>query len=393
MSKFFAPTKPIYIWQRPDWPVFEVDSNAIAKELEHARHQQSLLAGLLAAIGVVEKQELMGDLWIEDTVATAAIEGEKLDVEAVRSSVHRRLGLSAERPRDRSVEGLVDTLQDASKNFNDALTHERLHAWHASVFQSGGSALHKIAVGKYREHVEPMQIVSGLPGRETIHYVAPPSKQVKKEMQRFLYWFEKTRPSLGSKYSLNGLVRAAVAHLWFETIHPFEDGNGRIGRAIIDLAIAQDRDQSARILSLAKQFLVSRKEYYLALERAQTGTMDVTQWVTWFLNAVALACIESQKVVNNALCKASFWQMAARINLNDRQRKILNRLIESGDGGFLGGMTAEKYSKITGASKATATRDLVSLLEAKLLVTTGQGRATRYAVAVQGWNKEIETTG
>jgi Fic family protein len=386
MSKSINPSKPVYIWQLESWPKFEIDFESIAKGLDHARHQQALLLGQLAAIGLTEKQALLGDLWIEDTIATAAIEGEKLDIQAVRSSVHRRLGLSVELTRDRSVEGLVDILQDASKNFKDALTHKRLYAWHESLFPTGRSGLHKIAVGQYRAHLEPMQIVSGLPTREIIHYVAPPSKQVKKEMQRFLAWFEKTQPSPRLKNPLNGLVRAAVAHLWFETIHPFEDGNGRIGRAIIDIAIAQDLNNSARTLNLAKQFLASRKDYYDALGQAQTGTMNITQWIEWFLKSIALASINSQAVIKNALCKALFWQTAARLNLNERQTKILSRLIEAGDGGFLGGMTADKYAKVTGVSKATATRDLVSLLEAQLLIVFGQGRATRYAVAVEGWN-------
>jgi Fic family protein len=386
MSKPTQPVRQPYIWQLPDWPNLSFRLETLVPALDAARQQQARLLGQIEAIGLLPKQELLGDLWIEDTLATAAIEGEKLDMDAVRSSVHRRLGLTHTSSRDRSVEGLVDILENASTKYGDPLTEERLCHWHAALFPAGRSGIHKIAVGLYRDHSDPMEIVSGLLGREIVHYVAPPSKQVGGNMKKFLLWFESTRPNHGKGTKINGLVRAAFAHLWFETIHPFEDGNGRIGRAIVDLAIAQDLGNSTRVFNIAKQFLASRNGYYDALNAAQTGGLDITAWLQWFLQTFRLACTNSQTLVQQALIKAEFWQRVASVSLNERQSKVLRRLVEAGDGGFLGGMTAEKYGKITGASKATATRDLAALLSAQLLVIEGVGRATRYAVAVKGWN-------
>ncbi len=391
MSKHRQTTHHGYIWQRTDWPKLSFSLESLVPFLDAARLQQARLLGQMEAIDLSSKTALLGDLWVQDTLATAAIEGEQLDMNAVRSSVHRRLGLNNDHTRDRWVEGLVDILQDASTKYTEPLTEERLCNWHAALFPSGRSGLHKIVVGHYRDHLDPMQIVSGLPGREIIHYIAPPSKQVANEMRKFLYWFEETNPLLANKRSINGLVRAAITHLWFETIHPFEDGNGRIGRAVVDLAIAQDIGNSTRVFNLAKQFLESRKGYYDALNSAQTGGTEITGWVKWFLQTFRLACINSQGVVQQALIKAEFWQRAVDQGLNDRQSKVLRRLVEAGDGGFLGGMTADKYCKITGTSKATATRDLASLLAAQLLVIEGVGRATRYAVAVKGWNEPNES--
>jgi Fic family protein len=381
-------TPKTYIWQSASWPNLSFELDRLVPALDAARQQQARLIGQIEAIDLAPKQELIGELWVTDTLATAAIEGEKLELNSVRSSVHRRLGLGEESIRDRKVEGLVDVLQDASTQFLDPLTKERLCNWHAGLFPSGRSGIYKILVGDYRKHSDPMQIVSGLPGREIVHYAAPPSNHVSKEMVKLLKWFEKTRPQLGKAPKLNGLIRAAIAHLWFETIHPFEDGNGRIGRAVMDLAIAQDLNNSTRMFNMSRQFLESRKEYYDALNAAQVGGTDITTWVHWFLRTFELACLNSQGVVQQALLKAAYWHRAAQQGLNERQTKVLRRLMDAGDGGFLGGMTADKYCKITGASKATATRDLVSLLTSQLLVIEGVGRATRYAIAVQGWNQQ-----
>lgn len=233
-----------------------------------------------------------------------------------------------------------------------------------------------------------MQIVSGLPGREVVHYTAPASKDVRAHMKLFLQWFNGTRPGHGRAPfpPLNGLVRAALAHLWFETVHPFEDGNGRLGRAIADMAIAQDLNAPTRVFSLSRQLLDTRAGYYDALQHAQSGELDVTPWVRWFVQAFTAGCLKSKAVVRQAIGKSVFRTRCAALAVNERQRKILERLLEAGDGGFQGGMTADKYSKITGASKATATRDLADLLQKELLVVQGVGKATRYAVNVEGWN-------
>jgi Fic family protein len=240
-------------------------------------------------------------------------------------------------------------------------------------------------VGRYRDHADPMQIVSGLPGKEVVHYQAPPSHQVRADMDRLLQWFADTTPVPGHPPAMEGLARAAIAHLWFESIHPFEDGNGRIGRAIVDMALAQDQDGPLRLYSLSRQLLESRAGYYDALNQAQRGTGEVTAWVQWFARQIAAACRRTSQVMDRAIEKSRFWADHSATELNARQRKVLQRLLDDGDGGFLGGLNADKYMKMTGVSKATATRDLGSLVAAGLLRTTGQGKGVRYYVNVPGW--------
>ena len=387
-----APVPPTYLWQQPGWPSLSFDMNVLWPALETARAQQGRLLGQLEAIGLTTAQDVARELWVQEAVATAAIEGEKLDLGAVRSSVAHRLGLADASTHDRHVDGLVEVMQDASDGYQRALDQERLCRWQSALFPGGTAGLRRIVVGRYREHLDPMQIISGRPGREVVHYTAPASGQVAPEMQLFLAWFERTRPvpkalPAAPSPGLNGLVRAALAHLWFETIHPFEDGNGRLGRAIVDMAIAQDLGASARAFSLSRQLLASRAAYYDALSAAQRGGLDVTPWVLWFVQALTASCVLAQGVVRQAMNKAAFWLRVAQHPVNDRQRKVLTRLLEAGDGGFLGGMTAEKYSKITGISKATATRDLSELLSHQLLRVDGVGKATRYTVNVEGWNR------
>jgi Fic family protein len=327
---------------------------------------------------------MLSNIWVDDALSTAAIEGEFLSATSVRSSVHRRLGIGKLASNDRSIEGLLDILEDACSNHTEPLTNERLFRWHIALFPNTSPRFRNISIGEYRTHSDAMEIVSGLPGREVVHYRAPTSKTVPKEMKAFLKWFEQSRTI--PKSQLNGLVRAAMAHLWFETIHPFEDGNGRLGRAIVDLAIAQDLGEPIRAFSLSKQFLDVRKNYYDALNASQRGSTDITDWVLWFLQNFTLACRQAQKAVRQAIAISNFWRKASHLGISARQTKVLKRLIDAGDGGFLGEMTAEKYGKFTKVSKATATRDLTHLLELDLLQTFGQGKATRYAVKVQGWN-------
>ncbi len=228
-----------------------------------------------------------------------------------------------------------------------------------------------------------MQIVSGPVGREKVHYRAPPSAGVAKEMRRFLKWWEDSRP--GGDVPVDGIARAGIAHLWFETIHPFEDGNGRVGRAIIDMALAQDVDSPLRLYSTSSELMAQRKAYYDALNAAQRGPLDITPWVLFFIEQFRIACVTSQQVIGIAIEKNLFWAAHAQHGINERQRKVVKRLLDAGRAGFEGGMSAEKYGHLTGASKATATRDLVQLQTLGLLVTTGQGRGTRYWVNVPGW--------
>ena len=384
-----------YIWQQSGWPQLTVNHNKLAGALHQARLEQGRLLGQLEAIGLEQMHEISRELWVQDTLATAAIEGEQLNVMLVRSSVARRLGLSDAPSGDRAVDGLVELMEDASRNFAAPLTEDRLRRWQAALFagstMEGFAGIRRIAVGRYRDHAEAMQIVSGIPGRQIVHYEAPASRDVVGEMKGFLAWFNAPIlidvASEKSQARMGGLVRAAIAHLWFETIHPFEDGNGRVGRAIADLALAQDVGVAVRVFGLSTQLQESRSDYYAALNAAQCGDLDVTPWVLWFVQSFTAGCLRSQAVVRVAMQKARYWHKATGYAINERQRKVLARLLEVGDGGFIGGMTSEKYSKLTQISKPTATRDLTQLQSWGLLVVTGIGKATRYAVAVEGWNK------
>jgi Fic family protein len=374
--------------------------------LDLARLEQGRLLGLLSAIGLEQANAVQSELWVQEALATAAIEGEQLNLESLRSSVAHRLSLAEAPGSDRSADGLVLVMGDALANHGAALDLDRLCRWQSALFPGGTSGITRIAVGRVRSHADAMQIVSGALGREVVHYEAPPSAQVSAEMDHFLAWFDNTRPA-GGATALNGIARAALVHLWFESIHPFEDGNGRLGRALADMALAQDmhaQDPQAspalvRVYGLAHQMLKTRAAYYDTLNHAQrlrgvtpeADTIDATPWVLWFVQAFTRACVASQAVVRDATDKAHFRLRAAQCHINPRQRKVLERLLEAGHvgsaGGFLGGMTNEKYAKITGISKATATRDLADLLANSLLRVEGVGKATRYAVNVPGWEQ------
>jgi Fic family protein len=379
---------PIYIWQLRGWPSLLVQESALSEKIGLVRQEQGKVIGLARAIGMPEMDQVVRDIWVNEAMATAAIEGEKLDLAAVRSSVMRRLGMPNEMraSASRSVDGLLDVMQDATTFHHQALDDDRLFRWQAALFPAGTSGIHRIAVGKYRNSTEPMQIVSGPIERPTIHYEAPSYKGVPKEMRQFLQWFAKTGSRSDSKVKVDGVVRAAVAHLWFETIHPFDDGNGRLGRAIVDMALAQDSGTPQRLYSMAAQLMRERDAYYRHLGEAQHGTLDVTPWVAWFLTQLQLACIASQNVISGAIEKNRFWSTHAAKAINDRQRKVLMLLLDAGSGGFRGGMSASKYVNVTSTSKTTATRDLAELEREGLLVATGQGRATRYWVNVPGWS-------
>jgi len=400
---------PRYIWQHRAWPQLSFDAAALAPALDLARLEQGRLLGLLGAIGLEQANAVQRDLWVQEALATAAIEGEQLNLASLRSSVAHRLALADAPGVDRSVDGLVQVMQDALVNHSAALDLDRLCRWQSALFPGGTSGITRIAVGRVRDHADAMQIVSGTLGREVVHYEAPPSAQVAAELDRLLAWFASTRPTdtAATSTAVHGIARAALLHLWFESIHPFEDGNGRLGRALADMALAQDMhafDSQAspvlvRVYGLAHQMLKTRAAYYDALNHTQrlrgitpeASTIDATPWVQWFVQAFTRACIASQAVVRDATDKAQFRLRAAQCHINHRQSKALERLLDAGHvgsgGGFLGGMTNEKYAKITATSKATATRDLADLLAHGLLRVEGVGKATRYAVNVPGWEQ------
>ena len=407
MSTPNPPTHVPYIWQHPAWPQLTFDAAALPPALDQARLEQGRLLGLLGAIGLEQANAVQRELWVQEALATAALEGEQLNLESLRSSVAHRLALADAPGADRSVEGLVQVMQDALANHSAALDLDRLCRWQSALFPGGTSGITRIAVGRVRSHADAMQIVSGALGREVVHYEAPPSARVSAEMDSFLAWFAKTRPTgaATTDTAVNGIARAALVHLWFESIHPFEDGNGRLGRALADMALAQDmhaHDTQAnpalvRVYGLAHQMLKTRTAYYDALNHTQrlrgvapeASTIDATPWVQWFVQAFTHACITSQAVVRDATDKAQFRLRAAQCHVNPRQSKVLERLLEAGHagsgGGFLGGMSTDKYAKITATSKATAARDLANLLAHGLLRVEGVGKATRYAVNVPGW--------
>ncbi|HPW30456.1 MAG TPA: DUF4172 domain-containing protein [Rhodoferax sp.] len=404
-------TSPRYIWQHSAWPRLTFDAAALAAALDQARLEQGRLLGLLGAIGLEQANAVQRELWVQEALATAAIEGEQLNLESLRSSVAHRLQLADAPGPDRSVEGLVQVMQDALANHSAPLDLDRLCRWQSALFPGGTSGIARIAVGRVRSHTDAMQIVSGPLGREVVHYEAPPSAQVAAHMDKFLAWFESTRAIGGAAAAapVNGIARAALVHLWFESIHPFEDGNGRLGRALADMALAQDmhaQDPQAnpalvRVYGMARQMLKTRAAYYDALNAAQrlrgiapeATAIDATPWVQWFVQAFTQACVASQAVVRDATDKAQFRLRAAQCHINPRQSKVLERLLDAGHvgsgGGFLGGMTTKKYAKITGTSKATATRDLTDLAANGLLHVEGVGKATRYAVNVPGWEQPV----
>lgn len=375
-----------FIWNQRDWPEFHVELAALAQVLADARKEQGIVIGKARAIGILDIAPVINEIWVAEAVATAAIEGESLNLDAVRSSVARRLGITPATSTlvPRNIDGLLDVMADATNQWDKPLTAERLCTWQAALFPTGYSGLHKVLVGSYRRSADPMQIVSGPIGREKVHYVAPPSSIIEPEMTTFLKWFAESRQS-----GVDGIVRAGIAHLWFETLHPFEDGNGRVGRAIVDMALAQDTQMAERIYSMSRQLEMNRNAYYDQLERAQRGPLDITEWIYWFLSQFREACKRSGSVIDRSLDKARFWAVHSNVDLNARQRKVVNALLDAGPGGFEGGMSTRKYLNMTGASRATASRELIHLLRNGLLVSTGEGKATKYLVAVPGWDRGI----
>jgi Fic family protein len=373
-----------WIWTGQAWPPLDYDHARLTVPLSSARAEFGRLLGKAESVGADELATLQRDVWSGEAIATAAIEGETLDLASVRSSVARRLGIAADFVAvvPRNVEGLLDVMESAAASWSEQLTDEQLCRWQAALFPAGGTALRRIATGRYRTHADPMQIVSGPPGRETIHYVAPPSAAIPDEMRRFLDWFNHTR----SDGSLDGILRAGLAHLWFESIHPFEDGNGRVGRAIIDMALAQDARSPSRLHGVAGELRRRQSEYYRALNEAQRGGGEVTAWLEWFVLAVAAGCRASSELIDEALARARFWNTHRHVSLNARQRKALNRMLEAGPGRFAGGLTQRKYVALTGASTATATRDIGDLVQKGLLWRgDAAGRSTYYEIAVPGW--------
>lgn len=363
----------MYIHERKEWPEFRWDQSALTGRLADVRHAQGHLLGRMETLGFQLREEATLQTLTQDVLKTSEIEGEKLDAGQVRSSLARRMGLDmgALPLIDRNVEGIVEVMLDATRLHREPLTAERLFGWHAALFPTGRTGMRRITTGGWRtEKSGPMQVVSGPLGRERVHYEAPEAARLKQEMSRFLKW-------CNAAPAVDPVVQSALAHFWFVTIHPFEDGNGRIARAIADLMLARSENTGQRFYSMSAQIQRERKEYYDVLERCQKGTLDITEWIEWFLNCLRRAIAASEVTLEAVLLKAAFWKAHANETLNERQRKIINRLLD----GFEGKLTSSKWAKLAKCSQDTALRDITHLVSRNILVKDqAGGRSTGYTL-------------
>jgi Fic family protein len=361
-----------YVWQLPDWPQLTWNAEAILTSLGLCRQLQGRLLHAVGSLGFGLEDQVQAAFFTEEILKTSAIEGESLDVRSVRSSVARKLGLpAAGLPVDRRIDNLMAILLDATQNHAEPLTPERLWGWQASLFPSGYSGLHKIQVGSWRQSPEAMQVVSGPLGKEIIHYEAPPADRIDSEMDHFLQWWEDSRGAV------EGVVRAAIAHFLFVAIHPFDDGNGRVARALTDMALAEDDGQRIRYYSLSAQIMTDRDGYYSILEKTSKGSGNVTDWLLWFLDCFQKAVLHSATVLDDVAAKVRFWQQHLQAPLTERQRKVINRILDE-PGGFEGKLTTRKYAAIAKVSPATAYRELDQMHQLGVLKRIGNGRSVGY---------------
>ncbi len=365
---------PTYIHQLADWPKFRWDREAITEPLASVRHRQGRLFGRMEGLGLQLRSEAMLQTLTEDVVNSSEIEGERLDREQVRSSLARRLGLDfvALTPADRNVEGVVEMMLDATQGYKQPLTAERLFGWQAALFPTGWSGMHRIITGGWRDdRGGPMQVVSGAVGKERVHFEAVPAGRVEAEMKAFLAWFNAAPDT-------DPVLKAGIAHLWFVTIHPFEDGNGRVARAIADMALARSEGSSQRFYSMSTQIRLERKAYYDILEATQRGDLDITAWLSWFLACLGRAFGGAEAILAGVIKTARFWEKHAGADFNVRQRDMLHRLL----GDFEGKLTSSKWAKIEKCSPDTALRDIKDLLDRGILKQDkGGGRSTSYSLA------------
>jgi len=364
----------MYIHERPDWPDFKWDTDRILTLLIDVKNLQGQVIGRMGTLGFELKDQANLAILTQDVLRSSEIEGELLNPEQVRSSIIRQLGLDITTgivPSERDVDGVVEMMIDAAANFNKPLTRQRLFGWHNALFPTGYGGLQKLLVRKWRDDSRgPMQVVSGTVGREKIHFQAPSSSCVEKEMKKFLEWFNNDQ-------DFDLVIKAALAHLWFVTIHPFEDGNGRIARALTDMILARSDGQQNRFYSMSAQIRNERKKYYDILEQTQKGGLDITKWLQWFLYCLQNALNSSSVILNKVLQKHKFWtDNSSRIE-KERQRKVLNKLLD----GFEGKLTSSKWAKITKCSPDTALRDINDLIDKKILYKLPEGgRSTGYAL-------------
>jgi Fic family protein len=368
----------MYIHELTDWPRFGWNRERIADPLASVRHWQGRLIGHMEALGFSIRQEAALQTLTADVLESSEIEGEHLDAEQVRSSIARRLGMDIGglKEADRDVEGVVEMMLDATRHYDEPLTVERLFSWHASLFLTGRSGMRKIRVGSWRDDRDgPMQVVSGPVGKEHVHFEAPAARRLDGEIDAFLRWFN-------APADMDPVSKAGLAHLWFVTIHAFDDGNGRIARAIADMTLARSEGSPQRFYSMSAQIRQERTAYYKILAETQQGSMDVTPWMEWFLGCLGRAIDGAEAVLGAVLAKARFWEAIADVRINERQRLVLNRLVD----GFEGKLTTSKYARLAKCSQDTALRDILSLVKPGILVRNPEGgRSTSYALAPARW--------
>lgn len=362
-----------YIHQLPDWPRFDWNREALAGPLAEIRHRQGRLLGRMEGLGFDLQKEAELETLTLDVLKSSEIEGEQLNPDQVRSSIARRLGLDAggAEPAEREIEGVVEMMLDATQHFATPMTADRLFGWHAALFPTGRSGMRRITVGAWREDATgPMQVVSGPVGKETVHYEAPAAPLLPNEMAQFLAWANESDRT-------DPVLRAALAHLWFVTIHPFDDGNGRIARAIADWQLARSEHSAQRFYSMSTQIRHERNDYYDILERTQKGTLDITPWLEWFLGCLGRAFDGTEATLATVMRKARFWERAERLSINERQRALLNRMLD----GLIGKLTTQKWATLAKCSHDTALRDIQGLIDQGLLTKDeGGGRSTSYSL-------------
>jgi Fic family protein len=363
-----------YIHELDAWPTFRWDEKHLTEKLVSVRHRQGRLIGRMETLGFKLRAEAALATLTEEVIKSSEIEGEVLDKDQVRSSIARRLGMDigALTPADRNVEGVVEMMLDATQGWTNLLTKKRLFGWHAALFPTGHSGISKITVAGWRTaETGPMQVVSGPTGHEWVHYEAPTADRLPSEMDSFLAWFNGREPA-------DLVLKAAIAHLWFVTIHPFEDGNGRIARAVADMMLARSESSAQRFYSMSAQIRQERKAYYDILEETQKGDLDITWWLEWFLNCLDRAFNRADTILSTVMMKANFWERHREKPINERQRLVLNRLLD----GFDGKLTSSKWAKLAKTSPDTALRDITGLVELHMLVRdAGGGRSTSYSLA------------
>ncbi|WJD69337.1 MULTISPECIES: Fic family protein [Pseudomonas] len=371
---------PLWIWQQPAWPRFTWQNEAIAPTLRNCIDMQGRLLGKIGSVDALSECQNILDTLLQNIVTSSAIEGEQLNVGSVRSSLARRLGIEEQGPTNARSEGLAELMLDATQGYDRPLTLQRLYTWHQWLFPLAQGALSKaILVGQLRDEM-PMQVISGRLDKPTVHFEAPPRDGLEARLNEFLDWFANSRDST----SLDPLLRAGIAHFWFVTLHPFDDGNGRLTRAITDLALAQGERQAIRFYAMSASILEDRAGYYQVLENSQKGDLDITRWLSWFLSTLLRSLEQALANIDRILAKARFWQAHRSDGLLPEQVKVLNRLLDGGPRGFEEGINAAQYQAVAKVSKATATRHLSDLLDKACLVRLpGGGRSTRYRINTQ----------